>query len=83
MLALWPGVSVADTAVHEVSSDFLDGTDVIGAAGVLVPTAGHDTATGLLEQPDALAKPLELELGLSEVLEARASGAADRGVGSA
>lgn len=80
---LRPGVSAAGVAGHDASDDVLNGTVVLELAEVRVLAAVHDTATEVaevLEQPDALAKPLELEL--SKVLKVEASETVARGVGS-
>ena len=77
--------SAAGAAVHGVSDDAHASNDVLVATAVeRTPVAGHGTAAtvaGLLGQPDVLAEQ-QLELGLSKVQEAAASGAALGGVGN-
>lgn len=84
-LTLQHGVFAAGAAGHGVSDGVLDGTAVLGATEVHVPAVVHDTIAEMaeaLEQSNALAKLLELELELYEVLEAEASGVTSSGVGS-
>ena len=78
-LARLLGASVVGAAVPGVSGDAHASNAVLGAAA-----AGHSIAAKVaevLEQPDVLDEQ-QLELGLSEVREAEASGAALDGVGS-
>ena len=76
---------MVSAAVPGVSDDAHVGNDILVAAAMEhVPAAGHGIAAamaGLLGQPDILAKQ-QLELGLSKVQEAAASGVALGKVGS-